>query len=56
MAQDCFVINGTAKELDQRLKDVLEPTVDDKFVLSDKSIEGFLQHNDNHEQKQTGFV
>ena len=21
MAQDCFVINGTAKELDQRLKD-----------------------------------
>lgn len=43
-------------ELDQRLKDVLEPTVDDKFVLSDKSIEGFLQHNDNHEQKHTGFV
>lgn len=43
-------------ELDQRLKDVLEPTVDDKFVLSDKSIEGFLNHNDNHEKKQTGFV
>lgn len=43
-------------ELDHRLKDVLEPKVDDKFVLSDKSIEGFLHHNDNHEKKETGFV
>jgi DNA (cytosine-5)-methyltransferase 1 len=44
------------KELDKRLKDVLEPTVDDKFVLSDQAMEGFLDHNENHEKKQTGFV
>jgi DNA (cytosine-5)-methyltransferase 1 len=44
------------EELDKRLKDVLEPTVDDKFVLSDKAMEGFLDHNENHEKKQTGFV
>lgn len=39
-----------------RLKDVLEPEVDDKYVLSDKTIEGFLKHNENHEAKGTGFV
>lgn len=42
--------------LTTRLKDVLEPEVDDKYVLSDKSIEGFLQHNENHEAKGTGFI
>lgn len=42
--------------LEKRLKDVLEPVVDDKYVLSDKSIEGFLQHNENHEEKGTGFI
>ena len=44
------------EELNKRLKDVLEPTVDDKFVLSDKAMEGFLDHNENHEKKGTGFV
>ena len=44
------------EELDKRLKDVLEPTVDDKFVLSDKAMEGFLDHNENHLKKNTGFV
>lgn len=39
-----------------RLKDVLEPEVDDKYVLSDKTIEGFLKHNENHEAKGTGFI
>ena len=42
--------------LEKRLKDVLEPIVDDKYVLSEKSIEGFLQHNENHEEKGTGFI
>ena len=42
--------------LTKKLKDVLEPTVDDKYVLSDKSIEGFLKHNENHEEKGTGFI
>lgn len=31
--------------LEKRLKDLLEPEVDDKYVLSEKSIEGFIQHN-----------
>lgn len=42
--------------LEKRLKDILEPAVDDKYVLSEKSIEGFLQHNENHEEKGTGFI
>ena len=42
--------------LTKKLKDVLEPSVDDKYVLSDKSIEGFLKHNENHEEKGTGFI
>ena len=42
--------------LEKKLKDVLEPEVDDKYVLSDKSIEGFLKHNENHEEKGTGFI
>jgi DNA (cytosine-5)-methyltransferase 1 len=42
--------------LEKRLKDVLEPEVDDKYVLSDTAIEGFLKHNENHEAKGTGFI
>lgn len=42
--------------LTKRLKDVLEPEVDDKYVLSDTAIEGFLKHNENHEEKGTGFI
>lgn len=42
--------------LEKRLKDVLEPEVDDKYVLSDHAIEGFLKHNENHEEKGTGFI
>ena len=42
--------------LEKRLKDVLEPEVDDKYVLSDQAIEGFMKHNENHEAKGTGFI
>ena len=35
--------------LTKRLKDILEPEVDDKYVLSEKSIEGFLQNNESDE-------
>ena len=42
--------------LEKKLKDVLEPAVDDKYELSEKSIKGFLQHNENHEEKGTGFI
>ena len=43
-------------ELTTCLKDVLEEAVDEKYYLSEKSIEGFLAHNENHEKKGTGFV
>ena len=37
-------------ELKTKLKDVLEENVDDKYCLSEKSIEGFLNHN-NKDQR-----
>lgn len=43
-------------ELTTFLKDVLEENVDDKYYLSEKSIEGFISHNENHEKKGTGFI
>ena len=42
--------------LETRLKDLLEQEVDDKYVLSDQAIDGFLEHNKNHEEKGTGFI
>ena len=42
--------------LDKRLKDVLEEKVDEKYYLSDKMIDGFMAHNDNHQAKGTGFI
>lgn len=42
-------------KLEKRLKDILEPYVDEMYYLSDKMVEGFLKHNDNHLGK-TGFV
>jgi DNA (cytosine-5)-methyltransferase 1 len=43
-------------QLLKRLKDVLETEVEDKYYLSDKAIEGFLKHNENHLAKGTGFL
>lgn len=43
-------------ELDKFLIDVLEPEVDEKYYVSDKAIQGFLAHNENHERKGTGFM
>lgn len=43
-------------ELKQRLKDILEEEVDEKYYLSDRMIEGFKRHNLNHENKGTGFT
>lgn len=42
--------------LELRLKDLLEDEVDDKYVLSDKIIDGFLEHNRKHKEKGTGFI
>lgn len=42
--------------LELRLKDLIEDEVDDKYVLSDKIIDGFLEHNRKHKEKGTGFI
>lgn len=42
--------------LELRLKDILEDEVDDKYVLSETAIQGFLKHNENHKAKGTGFL
>jgi DNA (cytosine-5)-methyltransferase 1 len=38
-----------------RLKDVLEPVVDEKYYLSDKMLAGFLNHNESSKEKGNGF-
>lgn len=45
------------EHLGKRLKDVLENDVDEKYFLSDKTINGFLAHNKRHieEKNQDGF-
>ena len=60
----CISIHGdhdiyhlpTPIPLEIRLKDILEEEVDDKYVLSEKAIQGFLKHNENHQEKGTGFL
>ena len=42
-------------ELKLRLKDMLEAKVDEKYYLSDKIVKGFMEHNQRHEAKGTGF-
>ena len=42
--------------LELRLKDILEEEVDEKYYLSDKMLEGFCKHNENHNTKGTGFL
>jgi DNA (cytosine-5)-methyltransferase 1 len=42
--------------LTKRLKDVLEDEVYEKYFLSEKMINGFTKHNENHNQKGTGFI
>lgn len=42
-------------QLELKLKDMLEENVEEKYYLSEKSIEGFIAHNENHESKGTGF-
>lgn len=44
------------EHLSKRLKDVLEVEVDDKYFLSQKLINGFMNHNENHYEKNTGFI
>lgn len=44
------------QKLNIRLKDILEDSVPDKFYLSDKMVQGFQEHNKNHNDKGTGFI
>lgn len=37
------------------LKDILEIDVDEKYYLSDKAIEGFINHAERHKEKGNGF-
>ena len=41
--------------LKNKLKDLLQINVDDKYYLSDKMIEGFKNHKNKHEEKGNGF-
>ena len=43
-------------KLDKRLKDILEDNVDEKYYLSERIIKGFLEHNERHIVKGTGFL
>ena len=42
--------------LNKRLKDILEDEVDEKYFLSEKMLNGFMIHNENHNDKGTGFI
>lgn len=44
-----------AKPLTVRLKDVLEPSVDEKYYLSEKTIKYFIQHTQESIEKGNGF-
>jgi len=43
------------QHLEKRLRDVLEPEVDEKYYLSDKIIDGFIRHTENQINKGNGF-
>jgi DNA (cytosine-5)-methyltransferase 1 len=43
------------ERLTKRLKDILEPEVDEKYYLSDKMIAGFVNHAERHQAKGHGF-
>lgn len=43
------------ERLTKRLKDILEPEVDEKYYLSDKMIAGLVQHQENSKENGRGF-
>lgn len=43
------------QHLEKRLRDILEPEVDEKYYLSDKMIDGFIRHTENQINKGNGF-
>lgn len=43
------------EHLIKKLKDILETEVDEKYFLTDKTIDSFLKHKKRHQEKGTGF-
>lgn len=43
-------------KLTKRLKDVLEPTVDERYYLSEKSLQYLITHNEEQRAKGNGFI
>lgn len=43
------------RPLTNRLKDVLETGVDEKYYLSDKAVAGYVAHSNRHEERGNGF-
>jgi DNA (cytosine-5)-methyltransferase 1 len=43
-------------KLEKRLKDVLEPVVDEKYYLTNKLIEGFLKRTEQQKQIKGGYI
>jgi len=43
------------ERLTKRLKDILEPEVDEKYYLSDTMLKGFANHAIRHKEKGSGF-
>jgi DNA (cytosine-5)-methyltransferase 1 len=54
--KDSFFNFPKVESLTKRLKDVLEPEVEEKYYLSEKMIEGFTKHSERHKEKGTGFT
>lgn len=52
---DCQYHFPTPFKLTKRLKDVLEPVVDEKYYLSDKVISGFDAHLERMQERGNGF-
>ena len=52
---DCYYNFSAKIELKKRLKDFLEPYVDEKYYLSDKMISFFKENSINNELKGNGF-
>ena len=44
-----------AMKLEKRLKDVLEQNVDEKYYLSDATVEAFMKHSDRKQSEGCGF-
>ena len=53
----CKVINAVECGVPQNRERIFIFSIlnNDKYVLSDQAIEGFLKHNENHEEKGTGI-